>query len=34
MNQQLRWQWQDVRMIGNDLRLTMRPVNAASGEGR
>ena len=33
MNQQLRWQWQDVRMVGNDLRLTLRPVNAATGEG-
>ena len=25
MNQQLRWQWQDVRMVGNDLRLTLTP---------
>ncbi|MEC9410742.1 MAG: bifunctional diaminohydroxyphosphoribosylaminopyrimidine deaminase/5-amino-6-(5-phosphoribosylamino)uracil reductase RibD [Pseudomonadota bacterium] len=25
MNQQIRWQWQDVRMIGNDLRLTLHP---------
>lgn len=25
MQQQRRWQWQDVRMIGNDLRLTLTP---------
>lgn len=25
MQQQLRWQWQDVRMVGNDLRLTLTP---------
>ena len=26
MQQQLRWQWQDVRMVGNDLRLTLTPA--------
>lgn len=25
MDQQIRWQWQDVRQVGNDLRLTMKP---------
>jgi diaminohydroxyphosphoribosylaminopyrimidine deaminase/5-amino-6-(5-phosphoribosylamino)uracil reductase len=25
MAAQIRWRWQDVRMVGNDLRLTMRP---------
>lgn len=27
MNQQIRWQWQDVRMVGNDLRLTLTTLN-------
>lgn len=26
MKQQLRWHWQDVRMVGNDLRLTLTPI--------
>lgn len=26
MQQQLRWQWQDVRMVGGDLRLTLTPA--------
>ncbi|WP_221797807.1 bifunctional diaminohydroxyphosphoribosylaminopyrimidine deaminase/5-amino-6-(5-phosphoribosylamino)uracil reductase RibD [Oceanobacter mangrovi] len=30
MNQQLRWHWQDVRMVGNDLRLTLTPLPAAA----
>ncbi len=34
MNQQLRWHWQDVRMTGNDLRMTLRPVKAEAGKGR
>jgi diaminohydroxyphosphoribosylaminopyrimidine deaminase/5-amino-6-(5-phosphoribosylamino)uracil reductase len=34
MNQQLRWHWQDVRMKGNDLRMTLRPVKAEAGKGR
>jgi len=25
MSQQIRWHWQDVRMVGNDLRLTLTP---------
>lgn len=25
MDEQLRWRWQDVRMLGNDLRLTLLP---------
>lgn len=25
MKQQIRWHWQDVRMIGNDVRLTLHP---------
>jgi len=25
MRQQIRWQWRDVRMTGNDLRLTLTP---------
>lgn len=25
MNQQIRWHWQDVRMVGNDIRLTLVP---------
>jgi len=25
MSQQIRWRWHDVRMVGNDLRLTLRP---------
>ncbi|GAA6146400.1 bifunctional diaminohydroxyphosphoribosylaminopyrimidine deaminase/5-amino-6-(5-phosphoribosylamino)uracil reductase RibD [Thalassolituus maritimus] len=25
MAAQIRWRWQDVRMVGDDLRLTMRP---------
>ena len=25
MKQQIRWHWQDVRMVGNDLRLTLTP---------
>lgn len=25
MSEQLRWAWQDVRMVGNDLRLTLTP---------
>lgn len=25
MSEQRRWQWQDVRMVGNDLRLLLRP---------
>lgn len=25
MAAQIRWRWHDVRMVGNDLRLTMRP---------
>lgn len=27
MDQQVRWQWQDVRQLGNDLRLTLVPLN-------
>lgn len=26
MKQQIRWHWQDVRMIGDDIRLTLRPT--------
>ncbi|WP_430460212.1 bifunctional diaminohydroxyphosphoribosylaminopyrimidine deaminase/5-amino-6-(5-phosphoribosylamino)uracil reductase RibD [Thalassolituus sp. LLYu03] len=26
MEQQLRWQWQDVRMVGGDLKLTLTPA--------
>ena len=25
MKQQIRWHWEDVRMVGNDLRLTLTP---------
>ena len=25
MSQQIRWQWQDVRMVGNDVRLRLMP---------
>lgn len=28
MQQQIRWQWQDVRMLANDLRLTLKPENS------
>ncbi|MFK4753384.1 bifunctional diaminohydroxyphosphoribosylaminopyrimidine deaminase/5-amino-6-(5-phosphoribosylamino)uracil reductase RibD [Oceanobacter antarcticus] len=31
MQQQMRWQWQDIRMIGNDLRLTLRPEQDQPG---
>ena len=24
MNQQIRWSWQDVRMVGNDLKLVLK----------
>ena len=24
MNQQIRWQWQDIRMVGNDLKLVLK----------
>lgn len=37
MKQQIRWHWQDVRMIGGDVRLTLRPnlrpVKANDEEG-
>lgn len=26
MKQQIRWHWQDVRMVGNDVRLTLHPT--------
>ncbi|MBB1075800.1 bifunctional diaminohydroxyphosphoribosylaminopyrimidine deaminase/5-amino-6-(5-phosphoribosylamino)uracil reductase RibD [Rhodoferax sp. 4810] len=29
MNQRIELEWQDVRQVGNDLRLTLRPINAA-----
>ena len=32
MKQQIRWQWQDVRMVGNDLRLTLRPDTSTAAE--
>lgn len=32
MNQQLRWHWQDVRMVGNDLRLTLTPEASTSDQ--
>lgn len=32
MNQQLRWHWQDVRMVGNDLRLTLTPQERDSDQ--
>jgi len=25
MEQQLRWRWQDVRMVGGDLKLVLTP---------
>ena len=32
MKQQIRWHWQDVRMVGNDLRLTLTPLTPAPEE--
>ena len=32
MKQQIRWQWQDVRMVGNDLRLTLRPDTSTAAK--
>lgn len=32
MKDQLRWHWQDVTMIGNDLRLTLRPESATAAD--
>ncbi|UTW47592.1 bifunctional diaminohydroxyphosphoribosylaminopyrimidine deaminase/5-amino-6-(5-phosphoribosylamino)uracil reductase RibD [Bacterioplanoides sp. SCSIO 12839] len=32
MKQQIRWHWQDVRMVGNDLRLTLTPSTPAPEE--
>ena len=32
MKDQLRWHWQDVTMIGNDLRLTLRPESAPAAD--
>jgi len=34
MNQQIRWQWQDVRMVGNDLRLTLCPTQTSDTTSR
>ncbi|MDO6805861.1 dihydrofolate reductase family protein, partial [Wenyingzhuangia sp. 1_MG-2023] len=28
MQQQIRWHWQDIRMVGQDLRLTLQPEAA------
>ncbi|KZY95866.1 riboflavin biosynthesis protein RibD [Oleibacter sp. HI0075] len=32
MKQQIRWQWQDVRMVGDDLRLTLRPDTSTAAK--
>ena len=32
MKQQIRWQWQDVRMVGNDMRMMLRPDTSTAAE--